>query len=155
MGGGVICEKGDLKWVNLLLWAGGDARSLGPSLEKEYTNDPECYTSGLREACYSGNIDVIKKLKPDASRDNLSELLHCAAVSGQRDVLRCLLEIGANPNDKDDGGSSALDTVLWRLDTFEPHRSGLPRSKFAVYKEMECIGELSAHGAIGSPTETI
>ena len=146
-----FCEKSELKWVNLLLWAGGDARSLGPSLEKEYTNDPECYTSGLREACYSGNIDVIKKLKPEASRDNLSELLHCAAVSGQRDALRCLLEIGSNPNDKENGGSSALDTALWRLDTFDPHRSGLPRSRYAVYKEMECIGELLAHGALWKP----
>lgn len=57
------------------MWAGGDARSRCPSLGKEYTEDPECYTSGLEEACHSDNLDVLRKLKPDPSRDNLSELL--------------------------------------------------------------------------------
>src|ERR1700721_1939119 len=45
-----FCSKGALKWINLMLWAGADARSMGPSLEEEYTKDPECYTSGLEQA---------------------------------------------------------------------------------------------------------
>ena len=32
-------SKGDLKWISLMLWAKADARSMGPSLEEEYTND--------------------------------------------------------------------------------------------------------------------
>jgi hypothetical protein len=48
-----FCGEGDLKWTSLLMWAGGDPRSRGPCLEKEYTEDPECYTSGLEEACHS------------------------------------------------------------------------------------------------------
>jgi hypothetical protein len=46
---------------------------------EEYTEDPECYTSGLEEACRAENADVLKRLKPDPSRDNLSELLRRAA----------------------------------------------------------------------------
>ncbi len=69
-----FCGEGDLKWVSLLMWAGGDPRSRGPCLEKDYTEDPECYTSGLEEACRSENLDVLKRLKPDPSRDNLPEL---------------------------------------------------------------------------------
>ena len=57
--------EGDLKWVSLLMWAGGDPRSRGPCQEKEYTEDPECYTSGLEEACHAENLDVLKRLKPD------------------------------------------------------------------------------------------
>ena len=115
------------------------------------TADPECYTSGLREACYSGNIDVIKKLKPDANRDDLSELLHSAAISGKREALRYLLEIGANPNLKPSGGSTALDTAIWRLSFGPLHRDGLLRSRYAVSDSLECIGELLAHGAVWNP----
>ncbi len=43
-----FCGEGDLKWVSLLMWAGGDPRSRGPCLRKEYTEDPECYTSGCK-----------------------------------------------------------------------------------------------------------
>jgi hypothetical protein len=42
-----FCEKGDLKWLSLLMSAGGDPRSRGSSLEKDYTNEPDYYTSGF------------------------------------------------------------------------------------------------------------
>jgi hypothetical protein len=110
-----FCSKGETKWISLMLWAGADSRSLGPSLEKEYTNDPEGYTSGLKVVSYAGNVEVLKKLKPDAGRDDLNDLLHCAAISGRHEATRHLLQIGAHPNDKPDGCSSALDTCLWHL----------------------------------------
>ena len=60
-----FCGEGDLKWVSRLMWAGGDPRSRGPCIGKEYTEDPECYTSGLEEACRAENLDVLNKLKPE------------------------------------------------------------------------------------------
>ena len=111
-----FCCEGDLKWVSLLIWAGGDPRSRGPCLHKEYTEDPECYTSGMEEACHSETVDVLKKLKLEPSRDNLSDLLHSAAISNRQPTLHYLLEMGANPNDKPNGGSRAVDTALWHLD---------------------------------------
>jgi hypothetical protein len=45
------------------MWAGGDPR--GPCMGKEYTEDPECYTSALEEACHAEDLDVLKRLKPD------------------------------------------------------------------------------------------
>ena len=146
-----FCDKADMKWISLLIWAGGDVRSLGPCLDKDYTADPECYTSGLREACCSGNIDVIKKLKPDANRDDLSELLHSAAISGKREALRYLLEIGANPNLKTSGRSTALDTAIWRLSFGPLRRDGLLKSRYTISDSLECISELLAHGAVWNP----
>src|SRR5260370_10096173 len=52
----------------LPIWAGGDPRSQGPCLGKDYTEDPGCYTSGLEEACRSENLDVLKKLKRSEER---------------------------------------------------------------------------------------
>jgi hypothetical protein len=105
-----FCAKGDLKWISLMLWAKADARSMGPSLEEEYTNDPECYTSGLQQACYAGNVEVLKKLKPQMGRDNLEELLHSTAISGKRDAIRYLLDIGAK-----DSGALCWTTPFQQL----------------------------------------
>ena len=148
-----FCGEGDMKWVSLLLWAGGDPRSRGPCLEKEYTEDPECYTSGLEEACRSENLDVLKRLKPDSNRDNLSELLHCAAIWARKATLEYLLQVGTNPNDKPNGGSAALDTALRdlsfaRLDTYSSKRL---KSKYDVSRALDCVRELLAHRAIWNP----
>lgn len=150
-----FCGEGNLKWVCLLMWAGGNPRSRGPCLEKEYTEDPECFTSGLEEACNSESLDVLKKLKPDASRDNLSELLHRAATSGRKAVLEYLLGIGANPNDKPNGGSSALETALWHLSfaRFDLYGSQRLKSKYDLWKDLDCMRELLAHGAIWNPDD--
>jgi ankyrin repeat protein len=150
-----FCGKGDVKWVSLLLWTGASPRSLGPNIGKEYTNDPEGFTTGLKEASYSGKVEVLKKLKPDPSRDDLNDLLHCAAVLGRKEALCYLLEIGANPNDKPNGGSSALDHCLWRLNHGSSYlrRAKNLRSKYEVSGGLDCIREMVAHGAIWNPGE--
>ena len=150
-----FCNKGDLKWVSLLMWAGGDPRSRGPCLNEEYTEDPECYTSGMEEACRSENPDVLKRLKPDPNRDNFSELLRQAAFWPRKAILEYLLQIGANPNDKPNGGSSALDTALRDLSfaRFDPYGSKRLKSKYDVSRALDCVHELLAHGAVWNPGE--
>jgi hypothetical protein len=151
-----FCAESDLKWVSLLIWAGGDPRSSGPSLEKDYTEDPECYTSGMEEACRSENAEVLKKLKPDPSRDNLPLLLREAAMWGRKATLEYLLGFGVNLNDKPNGGSSALDTALWDLNfgRFNPYGSRGLKSRYDVSNGFECLGMLVAHGAIWNPDDT-
>jgi ankyrin repeat protein len=150
-----FCSKGDMKWISLMLWLKADARSMGPSLEKEYSYDPECYTSGMEEACYAGNVEVLKKLKPQAGRDDLEKLLHDAAISGRKDALHYLLEIGAKPNDRANGGSSALETCLWRLSLgrFDTYGAKNLASRYSASGALECIGELLNHGAVWNPSE--
>ena len=85
----------------------------------------------------------------------MSDLLHCAAVSGRSDAIRYLLEIGANPNDKPNGGSSALDTCLWHLNfgsSFPYYRKSL-RSKYEVSKGLDSAREVAARGAIWNPND--
>jgi len=150
-----FCYKGEVKWISLMLWAGADARSMGPSLEEEYTNDPECYTSGLEQASYAGSVDVLKKLKPKAGRDNLEKLLHAAAGSGRTDAIRYLLEIGAKANDQENGGSSALDACLWRLSfaRFSIYRENRLATRYDASTALECVQELLKFGAVWNPKE--
>ncbi len=99
----------------------------------------------------SGRVDLIKKLKPDPARDNLPELPHHLALLGTKDALLYLLELGANPDEKPNGGSSALDAALWRLDPGPIGRDGFSLSRYSAWEALENVGLLWVHGAVWNP----
>jgi ankyrin repeat protein len=110
-----FCQEGHLKWVSLLIWAGANPRSRGPALDDaEHVDDSEWHTTAMHEACAAGNLEILKRLKPN-SGDDLAGMLERAAFSAHHDILRYLLDIGANPNDKSDGGSTALEACIRHL----------------------------------------
>jgi hypothetical protein len=114
-----FCFEGDLKWVSLLMWMGADPRSCGPTLDDD-DDDPDEYLTALTAATYSENFQILKRLRPDAKRDDVDMLLTNAARRGYADVVQYLLGLGAKPNDKPNGGSTALDDCLesFRYGTF-------------------------------------
>jgi hypothetical protein len=138
------------------MWTGADPRTKGPVIGKDYTNDPDCFTTAIEEACYAENVDVLKKLKPDLGRDDVTSLIHHAALLARKDNLEYLLELGANPNDKLNGGSSALDVALSGLSfaRFDPYGAKRLKSKYDVSTALDCVRELLAHGAIWSADDT-
>jgi hypothetical protein len=151
-----FCSEGNLKWVNLMLWAGANPRTRGPKLHDPYgDNDPECYTTAMQEACYSGNVDVLKRLKPDPARDHLAELLSCASTIAREEAVRHLLEIGADPNDGANGGSAALNQCLSHLgfEDFQAWRNKRLSSKYGVRRTFGCIQALVEHGAQWRPDD--
>jgi ankyrin repeat protein len=150
-------QDGNLKWVSLMLWVGANPRTRGPVVDDiERIDDPDSHTTALDEACGSGNVKLLKQLKPQSS-DNLTSMLSRAAFAAHRDVLAYLLELGANPNDKPDGGSSALESCIRYLgwEDFGRVRYGngqayeTPGPK--VSKGREAIKLLLQHGAIWKP----
>ena len=148
-----FCSKGEIKWISLMLWAGADARAMGASLDEKDPTDPDCYVSAMQEACYAGNVEVLKKLKPEAGRDDLEDLLHSVAISGRRDAIRYLLELGAKPNDKENGGSSALDTCIRHLGfpSFNPYGFKRLKATYQVSNDIDNIRELAERGAVWKP----
>ena len=69
--------------------------------------------------------------------------------------MEYLLNLGANPSDKANGGSSALDAALHDLSfaRFNPYGSKGLKSKYDVSGALGCVRELLAHGAIWNPEE--
>lgn len=149
--------EGDLKWVSLLTWAGSDPRSRGIRLGDENFGTAEdrakIATTALMEACYQKNLDVLKKLKLDPKRDNLSELLACASTLSRTEIIKYLLGLGAQPNDKANGGSSALDRSLGHLahEDFDAVLYKRPVSRWKVQNTMDSLKVLVNHGALWKP----
>jgi len=147
--------QADMKWISLLTWAGANPRSLGPELDDRYADDPDCHTTALREACSKGSLDALKKLKPDPRLDNLSDLLQSAALSDSKELIDYLLHLGAQPNDKPNGGSSALDRCLWHLPWEDRNRftSKQLASKYALAGGFARIERLLEAGAQWRPSD--
>jgi hypothetical protein len=148
---------GDLKWVSLLVWAGANPRSRGIMLADEQfgteEDRAEIAATALTEACYSKNPEVLKQLKPDPNKDNLSELLACASGLSRTENIKYLLQLGANPNDKANGGSSAVDRCLSHLPYEDVDALWHKRkvSQWGVRRSMETLKELVNHGAVRKP----
>lgn len=152
-----FCQDGNLKWVSLLMWAGANPRSRGPALDDlENAHDPEFQTTALEEAAGSRNVEVLKRLKPNPT-DDLASMLDKAAFCADRDTLAYLLELGANPNDRSDGGSSSLDSCIRYLgwEDFDRVRYSYPKTYLTppskVSKGRDAIKLLLQHGATWKP----
>ena len=124
-------------------------------MDDRWVDDPECHTTALREACSKGNLGVLKKLKPDPGSDNLSELLSSAALATSKEITDYLISIGAKPNDKPNGGSSALDRCISHLGfgSYDSFINSRLSTKYDVSGTLDCIRTLVEHGALWTPDD--
>lgn len=81
-----------------------------------YDDDPECDRTAVEEARSSGKLDVLRRFKVNPESDDLTELLRCAALSADLEVIHYLLDLIAQPNDDDCEGCPALQLCLCHLE---------------------------------------
>jgi hypothetical protein len=149
-----FCREGDLEWVSLLVLAGADPRTRGP---RHYEpDDPERHVTALKVAASGESVEVLKRLKPNRETDDLEDLLVCASLFPRREMIAYLLEIGANANGKENGGSEAIDGCLWNIHfkSFSSQHSGPRLSSLSFYEIFECIKLLARRGAIWRPDDS-
>lgn len=157
-----FCERCDLKWVSLLMWAGADPRSRGPTLDEHEPYDPELFTTAMESAAGCHDVSMLKRLKPQPN-DNLALLLEHAGRSASADTVVYLTQLGAEPNDKPNGGSTALQNCLESFehqglmhsihtDRFLYLSGTRPRaSRHAVSKVFHTVEILLQRGALWKP----
>lgn len=76
-------------------------------------------------------------------------------LSASSEVVTYLLALGANPNDKPNGGASALDRCFWHLGfgTLDPFPNKRRSRMSDVSKAFDCMRELAEHGALWRPED--
>jgi len=151
-----FCREHNLKWTCLMMWAGADPRSNGPSMNEEYDDhdDPELWETAFASAAYADDVAILKALKPDPARDNLAEPLKNAALFARVGTVKFLLGLGVKPGAIEDGGSSIIAACLghigWKpLDRFPGHIS-----RWSCESSIECIRLLVEHGARWAPHDS-
>jgi hypothetical protein len=93
-------SRGNEKGVMLCLWAGADAHAAAPSLnytvsdsdlsDGETEDDTEYGVSAVWQACCSGQVEILPRLRPDPRLDDFDSL-YCVARNA--DTLRTLIRI--------------------------------------------------------------
>ena len=116
------CKEGNIKWVSLMLWAGGDPYVKGP--DSPHNSYPESFASAVELAALYERFDLfkLKFIKLKASHPSAGDIMHSACLNKKSDLLNMLLDHGFNPRKLGDKGSSLIQTLLsvmsWGLPSF-------------------------------------
>ncbi len=153
------CWDGNLKWVSLMLWAGGDPYAKGPD-SPEQESDPESDNSALDIAAFQGNLNIfrMKAIRLDPKRADARGLMENACHAKKSDVLKHLLDKGFCLKDWEDKGSSLIQSLLcsmsfdWDFSPFSGYKKiekdiDTSRSR----EEIKMIHLLVRHGAKWEP----
>ncbi len=107
-----FCEKGNMRGVSLLMWLGANPRAKVPL---EAGDSDEMWNTPLEAAASSGQLDVVKRLKPHAARDDLNQLLGNSLFCENMELVRYWVSLGADLNHSDDEGAVIHRRVMWNL----------------------------------------
>ena len=154
------CQDDDLKWVSLLMWLGANPRSKGVAtedLDGSYPlEDTDYHQSALQIACGSKKPEILKRLKPDPAVDDLRELMASAGSWNTiPETVAYLVRIGADINDKVDGGSTVLNRCLsnfgWKESVWDNwyRKTSIPLSRLG--QSLDALRFLLEKGARWTP----
>ncbi len=107
-----FCEKGNLRGVSLLMWLGANPRAKVPADADE---SEECWRTPLAAAASGGQLDIIKRLKPDPAKDDLNDLLREGLFRRNMDLVRYWISLGGDINHVDADRDTAHRHVFWSL----------------------------------------
>lgn len=139
------CTQENVKWVSLLLWAGAEPREKVPYWD--YLDNRELDGYPIEDAMSSGNLQIVKKMKVDPSRDNLVNLLEHAGFSATLDVLEHLLSFRPSPQLL---STTVAESYLWRLGFW------LQSDHYSYMKcksPLPSLERLGKYGVVWKPTD--
>ena len=155
----VYCREGNEEWVARLMWAGADPYERVRDMQRQdranRPDKPRPQISGVKEAVLAGKVEVLELLNLDPAHPDAQEILNDACYYLRDEVVRYLLKLGFRPNDKEDGGSSCLDTVLIRIDWGKRVEHVLPSYRDTPERCLRMAKALISHKARWTPDDYI
>ncbi|HEY5743105.1 MAG TPA: hypothetical protein VIS99_11245 [Terrimicrobiaceae bacterium] len=139
-------REGNLKWVSLLMWAGADPRLSVPDLEFHPVD--ENLGSALVDAVRYSRIEIVKKFKVDPAKDDPSALLRQCWVCRSPELVRLLIEAGADPN-SGEGDCNPMHSLVQNFESSFDSRFGSRDPRGAI----ECLKIAAAAGGRWRPRE--
>lgn len=111
------CADGNMKWVSLMLWAGADPYSPGPKDPDEVPDDEDKGITALEYSALYGKHEVfdLRQIRLDPANPVLVAAMRWASSDSSAEIILKLLDKGVPANDRPDGGSTALQACLDRL----------------------------------------
>lgn len=148
----IHCREGNEEWVARLMWAGADPYARVRDMQRRDKPDkPWIRISGAEEAGRAGKVKVLELLNLNPAHPDAQEVLNEACYYLRDQAVRYLLKLGFKPNNKEDGGSSCLDTVLIRIDWGKRVEQVLPAYRDTPEKCMRMAKDLIRHKARWTP----
>jgi ankyrin repeat protein len=142
-----LARQGNLKWVSLLMWAGGDPHLRLPDIGERPS--PRTDTSALEEAVRTDRHEVVDKIGIDPKRDNIDRMFELACLLGHAKMAEKLLAHGAKAQGKNDSGKPMEDAIFhlqWQMD----EHYGI-RSEIDANEALAAVTRLADLGARWQP----
>jgi hypothetical protein len=112
-----FCKEANLRGVSLLMWLGANPRAKVPD---EVDESEELWGTSIAAAADRGQLDVIKRLKPDPAKDDINLLLGESLYRRNMELVRYWVSLGADINHVAAEGGTAhrrvLSSLIWDLD---------------------------------------
>lgn len=148
------CREGNLKWVSLMLWAGGDPYSKGPDSPR--TSYPEDDESAVELAAFYGHVDIFKLkaigLRPD--RPGAADIFRHVCFRHNLSLLKIFLEKGFSPECLEDKGSAVIQALIGSMNRNSRRWGYTFGSRYLGDRDfIQMIHVLVRHGAHWSPVD--
>jgi hypothetical protein len=152
------CKEGNIKWVSLMLWAGGDPYSKGSySPTETRLDDDHCSALELAAIYKHDDIFRLKGIRLDPNQPGAIELLSDACYGENSDLLTTLIEKGFNPGALKHKGSALIQSLVWMMardfSSWNYSRNEINIDSYRSREKIKMLHLLVRHGARWEPED--
>lgn len=139
-------QQGNLKWVSLLMWAGGDPHLHLPEIGEKPS--PKTDTSAIEEAVTLNRKEIVAKIGLDPDRDNISTMLDLVTIRGYPEMLDLLTPYAAGLSEK--FREQLMHNAMFHLQWEMEERYGF-RSEFSAKAAITFVTKIARMGCRWNP----
>lgn len=139
-------QRANLKWVSLLMWAGGDPHLHLPDIGDKPA--PKTDTSAIEEAVTFNRKEIVAKIGIDPDRDNISFMLDLVTIRGYPEMFDLLIPYAAGLTEK--FREKLMHNAMFHLQWEMEERYGF-RSECSAREAITFVTQIAKQGCRWNP----